>query len=261
MTKVINFSKQNCERVDHVSRSFGFSGLCSSFARRQNIQRPKVSLRLVGIELNPGPLHKKLKNNNAVKTANKISATGPAQIMSNITFGHKYRFRSTSGSVTAITPTSLLCAAGTIGTVTNTTVTSFFSSVRVTRVQIWAPVASQGAVATCSVLWAGSVSPFFQDREISDTSVSVTKPAFIDATPPRKSLAAFWQTASTAVLFSLTAPTGAIIDVTVALTLSDDDTSSATSTVATAVVGTVYYLSLDPNATHLYIPVSLTTTT
>jgi hypothetical protein len=189
-------------------------------------------------------------------------STGPQQFMSNITFGHTFRFVSTSSTATAITPTSLLCSAGTICYVTNTSVISLYGSTRITRIRMWAPVQSQGTAATCSVLWAGSVTPFYQDREISDTSVSVTKPAFIDCAPPAKSLAAFWQTASSNTLCTLVAPVGTIIDITLALTLQDEDgPSPATSTVTTGVLSVQYYLSLDPNATHRYTPVSLFTTT
>jgi hypothetical protein len=195
------------------------------------------------------------------KTSQSTLALGPKQFMSNITFGHTYRFVSTSSTATAITPTFLLCSAGTICYVTNSMAISLFGSVRVTRIRMWAPVQSQGTAATCSVLWAGSVTPFYQDREISDTSVSVTKPAFIDCSPPQKSLAAFWQTESSNALFTLSAPVGTIIDVTLALTLQDEDgPAPATSTISTGVLSVQYYLSLDPNATHRYSPISLNTT-
>jgi len=188
--------------------------------------------------------------------------TAPPQIESNILVSHKYRFVSTSGTVTQLTPTSLLCAAGSVGTVVNTTVTSFFGSVKINRVEIWSPPASQGAAVTCSVEWAGSVAPFIADREVSDTTVSVARPAHLSTRPPRLSLASFWQTAAATTICAVTAPVGSIIDVHLSLTLYDDNGNvpQATSVVATAVLGTVYYLSLDPNANHRYTPVSLTTT-
>jgi len=58
------------------------------------------------------------------------------------------------------------------------------------------------------------------------------------------------------------APVGTIIDITLALTLSDGDQAlNATTTVAAAALGTPYFMSLDPNATHFYVPVSMETTT
>jgi len=147
-----------------------------------------------------------------------------------------------------------------MGTTTNTTVTAFTGSVRVKRVEIWAVGQTLGTAITCSVLWAGTTNS--ADVEVSDTSVSTAAPAHINSRPPRNSLASFWNIAGTQTLFSLVAPAGCIIDVEVEQTLFDDDNgSNATVSVATAVVGTVYYLSLDPNATHRYAPISLTTTT
>jgi len=144
-----------------------------------------------------------------------------------------------------------------MGTATNTTVTAFNASVKVMKVEILTPPASQGANATCSVEWAGSVNS--PDREFSDTSVSTATPAHVSTTPPAQSLASFWQTASTGTLFLITAPTGSIIDIVLSL-INADGATTATSTVATAVIGTVYYMSLDPNATHRFTPVSLTST-
>jgi len=197
-----------------------------------------------------------------MKQKRPVDTVGPRQLSSNITFGHTYRFISTSSTATAVTPTSLLAAAGSVCYAVNANVISIFGSIKVNRIKIWTPVASQGANATCSVLWSGTVTPFNQDREISDTSVSVSKPAHIDTRPPAKSLAAFWQTASTNNLFIVTAPTGSIIDVSLSMVLQDEDSGSAPATVAVAsgTLGTQYYLSLDPNATHRYTPVSLNTT-
>jgi hypothetical protein len=184
---------------------------------------------------------------------------GPPQIRSNIELTHRYRFISTSGTSTALTATSLLCAAGTVCYITNSSVVSTYSAVRVNSIEIWTPPASQGSTATCSVDWVGGFVNVV-NREISDTSVSVTTPAHIVTGPPPMSLAKFWQTASTTTLCNVVAPTGSIIDVVLSLVVQDTDSAAAVSTVATAVLGQSYFLSLDSNATHRYTPVSLTTT-
>jgi len=141
----------------------------------------------------------------------------------------------------------------------NTAVGSFFGSVKLNEVEIFAPPASQGANATCSVDWIGSSNS--PNREVSDTSVSVSTPAHVKCNPPAQSLAAFWHIASDDPIMTVTAPVGSIIDVHLSLILQDDDVPVAAIAVATGALGTVYYLSLDPNATHRYTPVSLTTTT
>ncbi len=174
-------------------------------------------------------------------------------------FRHTYRFISSSGTPTGITPNSLLGCAGNIGTVVNSLVAAIAGAVKLERLTIWAPPASQGATATVSVDWAGLANS--PNVEVSDTTVSVSRPAFISTSPPRQSLAAFWQVASTTTLCTITAPEGSIIDAQLSLILTDNDVNGVSTSVATAAVGGSYFLSLDPNATHRYVPVSLTTTT
>jgi len=186
---------------------------------------------------------------------------GPPQLRSNVMLAHRYRFTSSSGTATTINSSSLLFAAGCVGSTTNSAVTTFFGSVRIRRVEVWAPPASQGAFSTCSLEFNGQAAA--NTMEISDTSVNPSEPAHIVAVPPKNSLASFWQTpdAGTNNLFVLMAPTGSIIDVVLDLVLWDDEDSNQTRSVATAAVGKVYYLALDNgNATHIYTPVSLTTT-
>lgn len=179
-------------------------------------------------------------------------------IKSNVVLRHKYRFVSTSATSTGVTPQSILCAAGTICTVVNSVCTSFMGSFKVNRVSIWTPPASQGASATCSVDWPGFANS--PSLEFSDTTVSVATPAYVSCAPPPMSLASFWQVSSATTLFTLVAPVGSIIDVELSLILQDNDVAAAASAVATGILGSYYYLSLDPNATHRYTPVSLTTT-
>jgi len=187
----------------------------------------------------------------------------PPQLKSNIMLTHRYRFLSTSSTTTTITPNSILCAAGTICTVVNSNVISMFTSFKIRRVEVWSPPASQGAAVTCSLNWSGAVSQFSPDLEVSDTSLSVTRPAYISTSPPQGSIASFWQSLSSNGIFELTAPSGSVIDVVLDLILYDDDNPAGQANVAvtTATLGLTYYMSLDPNTTHRYVPVSLTTTT
>jgi hypothetical protein len=200
----------------------------------------------------------KSRRGKASPKTSKQNKNTPIQIRSNVELSHRYRFTSNNGGTTGITPTSMLCAAGTMGTVANTTVTSVFGAVKLNRIEIWSPPASQGSTVTCSVDFVGlGNSP---NREYSDTSISVTTPAHITCSPPPQSLASFWQFPSTTSLCNVTAPIGSIIDVVVSLIMNDQDITPATTSVATAVLGSMYFLSLDPNTTKHYPPVSLSTT-
>jgi len=181
----------------------------------------------------------------------------PPQIVSNVQVSHKYRFVSTSATSTAITPTSLLGAMGTLGTAALTN-TAYFGSVKVASIEMWAPPASQGASTTISVNFIGTANS--PNREYSDTTVSVATPAHLKCTPPAMSLASFWQVPSATALFTLIAPVGTIIDVMLTGILNDQDENPVNITVVTTAAGFSYYLSLDPVATHRYTPVSLATT-
>lgn len=190
----------------------------------------------------------------------KLSSAHPPMIRSNITLSHTYRFTSTSGTATALTVGSLFGAAGTMCTVANSQVQTFYNSVKVREISIWSPPASQGAISTCSVEWLGGANS--NTVEVSDSSNSVSRPARISSKPPRGSLASFWNTTSSGAntICTLVAPTGSIIDVVLDLILSDDDLVNFVIVIAAGALGNIYYLSLDPNATHRYVPVSLTTT-
>jgi len=185
----------------------------------------------------------------------------PPMFKSNVVFKHTFRFTSSSGTPTAIVAKSLLGMAGTIGTVANTTVAAYVGSVKLNRIKIWSPPAAQGDFATCSVEFNASGNGV--TMEYSDTSVSVTTPAIVETSPPPNSNAAFWQNPAVAnnQLFTITAPTNSIIDVSCELILFDSEDSAQTFAVSTATVGNAYFLALDcANATHIYTPVSLSTT-
>jgi len=207
------------------------------------------------------PRKQNTRRNHPMTRGMQAAPLRPRQIQSNVRFSHIYRFASATGATTAITATSLMCAAGTMCTVVNSTVTSFFGSVRVKRVEMFGLNSTLGIAATVSIEWSGT-NGNTADIEFSDTSLSTAAPAHLNCRPPRLSLASFWNQAGTQTLFSITTNSDIIVDVEVELTLNDDTIGALpTSTVTTGVLGTVYYLSLDPNATHRFTPVSLTTTT
>lgn len=206
----------------------------------------------------PSPQNKSRRGKASPKTSR--ARNGPSQIASNIQLHHRFRFVSTNATPTAVTARSLLFASGGICTIANSFLSPIYASCKIGLIEMWSPPASQGASATCSVDWSGFANS--PNREVSDTTVSVATPAHLVTQPPSMSLAKFWQQDSTTTLFTLVAPVGTIIDVTLQLILNDGDAVSAQSqAVTTGTLGVLYYLSLDPNATHRYTPVSLTTTT
>lgn len=194
------------------------------------------------------------------RTQSRGGSVSVPQLKTNIELSHRYRYTSTAGTLTTITDSLLLTAAG-VSARTSTLGDAIFQSVKVVAVEIWTPPASQGAAATCSILWPSTnTSPA---REVSDTTVSTAVPAHVRAQPPPNSLCGFWQEGTEEPLFSLIAPPGSIIDVTLALIALDGDPPTGTPLTATLVAanpGSMYYCSLDSNvaAGSIYKPVSLT---
>jgi hypothetical protein len=193
------------------------------------------------------------------RNAGRLLLAGPAQMRANVELRHQFRFTSTSAAATAISDVRLLTAAGVMATF-SVVGHNINASVKVNKIEIWAPPASQGSAVTCSVLFpVGNTSPA---REFSDTSVSTSIPAHCQCSPPPLSLAAFWQAGTGSQMFTLVAPPGSIIDVWLSLIILDGDEGNAvTATLVGATVGSVYYTSLDSgtSAGSIYKPVSLAT--
>jgi len=208
----------------------------------------------------------KQRNRQARMPLNRNVRFGPAQLKTNLELKHQFRFMSSSGTATSISADTLIPACGVVAT-SAVVGHAIWQTVKVNKVEIWSPPASQGAFATCSILYPASLQS--QAREITDTSVSVSQPAHIISTPPDKSLCSFWtngqrEDAGLEPLFTLVAPPGSIIDVWVSLILNDGvnpNDANLQATLVGATVGGLYYCSLDSttSAGSIYKPVGLST--
>jgi len=205
---------------------------------------------------------RKAKPLRAARGNAQLRNVNPPMINSNVRTSHKFRFIA-SGTVTnqLVTSNALLGIAGTIGTVTNSTVALCYESVRLKFVEVWAPPAAQGGSATVSVEWIGSANS--PSIEVSDTTISVSHNAHIKCAPPKSSLASFWQISdNNATMFTLNCPTGSVVDVSIELMFVDRSAVVATQAgLTTVAIGKVYFLALDTaTLTHVLVPVSLNTT-
>jgi hypothetical protein len=185
----------------------------------------------------------------------------PPQIRSNIIYNHTFRFAATAGATAQVTVLDALGAAGGICFVVNSQLALFAQSVKINSVSIWSPPPSQGAVSTCSVEWASTAAQSigYGNQETSDTSNSVASPAVVFTRPPRNSLASFWQSAASTVLFTCVTPAGSIVDFSASFILCDVNTPEDQG-VAVAALGSIYYLALDGPTTNNLVPVSMVTT-
>jgi len=183
---------------------------------------------------------------------------GPGQLKTNIMKRHKFRFLATSLFSGVLTSSQILGTAGGVCTVANTSLALKNYSMKVDQIEIWTPPSAQGSGATCSVEWIGSNNS--PNEEVSDTTVSVSKPAHLRSRPPARAIAGFWFVAATNTsVMTIVAPAGSIIDLTLSLIEFDGETP-VLRTVATGVLSQVYYLALDHGTSDLLVPVSLQTT-
>lgn len=200
------------------------------------------------------------RNNNTKARRGPRKPAQPPAVPTNVQVVHTYRFRSTAATRTAISMLDLLGIAGAVGRVANTSLSLIANSVKLHRVSIWSPPASQGAAATCSITWS-TAQTFTEMSEVSDTTLSTAVPAHVSSKPPPGSAASFWIGGTTSdTVMTLEAPVGSVIDVHCTHVLQDDQAAGASYAAAAATIGALYYLPLD-GATDLYLPVSLGTTT
>jgi len=135
--------------------------------------------------------------------------------------------------------------AGILGIIgTSSTTSSYWTTVfRLTKIRMWGPVATAGTSVTCSVTWTESSNDFESPPVTkSDTSVSFDFPAFVEAKPPRGSLANKWHgSAQTDELLALTFPTGCVVDFFFDFVLSDFGGSLAGPTISGGTIGNLYH--------------------
>jgi hypothetical protein len=176
------------------------------------------------------------------------------------TYKRVQRYFSAAGTSTqAITPTNVLTSLGCIGTVVNSTVAAFHSSFRLHRIVIWGGLQASGAESV-SVSWSSALSSSVRDTEkVIAYPEGGGIPGAMTFTPPKGSIAEFWQGANTNAFVRISLSPGSIMDVHLSVTLGNTLTPPS-ATVATAAVGTLYYLPLDGPSTHLITPLGLPTT-
>ena len=185
----------------------------------------------------------------------------PPQFSPTISVGHVFRFQNSAAislDVSGVSLGDLLCVA--------TSATSAYqlaNAIRVRRVEIWGTASNTFAPVTVSCDFSGATAGSFgPSRVYSDTSVGATRVAHVVAKPPRDSQAYQWQSSSsTATLFRLVLPAGAVMDLHYSLTLRDSSgVAAVTGAVAGATTGQLYVRSLDSTAgTAIINPLSYVT--
>jgi len=167
----------------------------------------------------------------------------PPQLSSNIVLTHRFRFQSTGAFNGSITDSLLFGVVGAVSA-TNIAAYSLAQTLRLLKVEVWAPVSAQGALTTVSLTWPASGQNMA--REATDTTGSVSRMAHIHSKPPRNSLSGFSTAGTGNTVFQLNIPTASIIDVTLQWVQWDSLTASGHQLVTVgATVGSLTYGYLD----------------
>ncbi len=188
--------------------------------------------------------------------SNKVSRSSgnafPQKYSPQLVQKRKFRYQVNTGDISADVITigclrSLLVAKS--DTANSTAALLLFQAIRLCKVEMWGVQSTGGnTFTTVSLIWKGINAPF---SEFSNTGNNV-KPAHIACTPPANSQCGWWQDFSatqTTVLFELSAPLGAIVEVTIEYVLHDGSNGDAcTLGAATTAIG-VFAPALDSLST------------
>ncbi len=172
------------------------------------------------------------------------------------------RFQATSALSSAVVNVSDLLDLMCVATAANAAY-GIPVSVKLRKIEMWAPPSSTGAAVTVSIEDAAEgVGIAAPSRVASDTTMGMTRPAHVLWRPSMQSVLSKWidNSGGLAQLLLLTGPTGTTIDVHLSWTLQDGETPAAVAAVvAGATVGRLYVRSLNSSGGNNIAPVSFPT--
>lgn len=186
------------------------------------------------------------------------SIPAPPRYLSNLIVRKTFRFVATSGADGTIYNFSAAKLCSLIGIATTTTnIVQMFEAVQVVMIRCWSSTDQSSGIflpRTISAEFNGTALGIVGPQgKASDMSTGATRVAHFTLVPPKGSQASQWQSGSTsspAQFFSITAGSGAIVDIVLNLTVAGDarSTNNSVTVNGPAVVGQVYWLALDNNA-------------
>lgn len=182
---------------------------------------------------------------------------------SNVIVNHTYRYGTAAGVSSTIDSYDILRAPGCVG-VSSTKVRSIVQSARINYIEVWGSTPAPTTVGNftrLTLLWQSNGEFANTSKEVTDVSVSVSKPPHIFSRPPQGTMPSFWlDETEIQQLFTISSTCACIIDVNVTYVLKDGSNSTSTDlTVTGATIAKLYYPALDSGASSTIIPVALTT--
>jgi len=203
----------------------------------------------------------KSKNKNQNNGGVLVRPVGfPKMYVSQPILTQRFRFTSSAATLTSVTVGALcrlLCM-----NVSANLMYPILLGVRLLKIKLYG---SPSASLSSNVLnWTSTQGPY---RELSDSG-SGNSPAYISSSPPKDSLASFWNNSNTTQatgLFQISTVAGSFVDIDVQYTVLDiaAPAFAGISTTAGGTIGTVYTSALDNwttggvwNGSPLYTPVN-----
>ncbi len=168
---------------------------------------------------------------------------------------HTFRFEASAASSTDTFSTTSL-GNMLVMAATTTNAYQLCDAIRIRKIEIWGPMASDLVPVTVSVDFTGtSAQAVGPSCKVTDTSMGANRPAHVVAIPPRTSTASMWQqTLSGLTLCTLEFPVNAVVDLTVEFVIRDNGSPSTSIVVSGATVGVVYLRR--PDVAQLLDPIS-----
>jgi hypothetical protein len=189
----------------------------------------------------------------------------PPQLNNTVALTHRYRyFVATTAAPVSVSVQDMLGALGGICSVGNSLLKPWSSSFKIHSVTAYPSTAAAAPNENFCALW-WNAGPSFQQKDVEeskDIPQGVTMTAPVRFIPPPKTLAGDWLACTatgTTNIFSMFVSAGSIIDLHVSYTLSNQFIP-ATMSIATGVLGTIYYLALDGPTSNTVVPAHLPTT-
>jgi len=170
----------------------------------------------------------------------------PAQLSASIQVDKVYRFQATTAETADPVSSSALLDLLCLATAANAAY-EVASSVKLRKIEMWAPPASTGASVRLAIEDLGTTStPGGPSRVKEDISMGTARPAHVIWTPAPGSVQSMWQSQQAIRLVELTFTIGTVIDLHISQILQDGETPVAVgNAVAAATVGQLYLRSLD----------------
>lgn len=192
-------------------------------------------------------------------------ASLPPTLDAVITCRHTFGFQVITGfsALLNITGGNIAGAIGGYCTITNSRVTCAASSIKIHRVTVW-PAQQNSPQNPPEIVWFSPITAMEKDAskyEVLPAGISVTAP--VSTVPPRGTLCADWFSsvsgASQPVFGLANLAAGDVLHLDVSWTQSNN-LLGVDRTVATGVLGTMYYLFLDGSTSHQIQPIGKPTT-